>query len=95
MLNEGFMTHRIILQRESEAFIDRMLETGRFATASDVVLEALLALEDAQAAADARRARVEAKIMAGLADLDAGRSRPADEVFAELRARLASRDAAE
>lgn len=82
----------IHLLPDLDGFLDRMIATGRYADASDVVSEALSLLEDREAALDARRARLKTQIAEGLADLEAGRARPADEVFDRLKRRLKKRD---
>jgi putative addiction module CopG family antidote len=67
-----------------QAFVERELRTGRYGSEQDLVCEALRMLE---------RERVEAVagILAGWADVEAGRVQPLDEAFAELRRSLPSK----
>lgn len=89
----------IHLLPDLDGFLDRMIATGRYADASDVVSEALSLLEDREVALDALRAKLKAQIAEGLADLKAGRTHDIDDVFAEvddiIRQHEARRDAAE
>ena len=82
-----------------EALIERLVSSGRYADASEVVGTALHLLEEQEAERERMSAELWAKIDEGIADLDAGRVYPAEEVFAELREMIASkrdrRDAAE
>lgn len=74
-----------------ESFIKRMVSSGRYNNASEVVRDGLRALEDRER----ERARDEAELDALLAesfeDIEAGRVRPAEEVFGELRQELKKR----
>jgi antitoxin ParD1/3/4 len=77
-------TLTISLLHEHEALITRLVESGRYSHANDVVLHALALLEDREVAREDRLARFYAKIEEGLEDVRAGRVYDADEVFAEL-----------
>jgi putative addiction module CopG family antidote len=92
-------TLTISLFPEHEALITRLVESGRYPHASDVVLHALALLEDREVAREHRLARFNAKIEEGLEDVRAGRVYDADEVFADLyrsiEERRQQRDAAE
>ena len=89
----------IHLLPDFEASLDRMVASGRYGTADDVIMYALAALEDQEAVRTAREARLNAMIEEGLADIRAGRTVPAEEVFRELDDIIAKaeakRDAAE
>ncbi|MEN2785754.1 type II toxin-antitoxin system ParD family antitoxin [Sphingomonas qilianensis] len=77
------MTDGIDLGDESEATLDRLVATGRYGTRDDVLREGIR-----RVAIDAARwARFEMEIQKGLDDIDAGRVYPAEEVFAELKAK--------
>jgi len=64
---------------ELDRLIRTELATGAYASADDLLLEALRALREREEAL--------AGIQAGLADLDADRVRPLADVDAELRAK--------
>jgi putative addiction module CopG family antidote len=78
------MTFRIVLDRQGEEFVQRMLDSKRYECASDVVLHALELLKDEEVAREARRAELLASIDAAIADIDENGGIPAEEVFAEL-----------
>ena len=80
-----------------ETFIKNLIETGRYSNASEAVRAGLRLLEDRERDLALRRAEFDRLIEEGLADLEAGRTIPAEEVFAGLRKMLnsARRDAAE
>ena len=90
------MPSSFALGEHFENFIKSMVASGRYNNASEVVRDGLRALEDRER----ERARDEAELDAFLAksfdDIEAGRVRPAEEVFKELRQELKRRrDAAE
>ena len=82
-----------------EAFIQKLIESGRYANASEVVRSGLRLLEEHHEERERQRAEFWAKIDEGLADIDAGRVVPAEEVFAKIERmieeRRTGRDAAE
>lgn len=66
-----------------EEVVDRLVETGRYNSKSEVLREGVRLVEE-------REKRLEALDQAlakGMADVEAGRVRPAKEVFEELRKR--------
>jgi len=66
-----------------EEVVDRLVETGRYNSKSEVLREGVRLVEE-------REKRLEALDQAlakGLADVEAGRVKPAKEVFEELRKR--------
>ncbi|MCW0180755.1 MAG: type II toxin-antitoxin system ParD family antitoxin [Zavarzinia sp.] len=67
-----------------EEFIREQLATGRYASASEVIRDALRLLEEREA----RKAAFEKAIEDSLADVEAGRVIDADEVFDRLLAEL-------
>jgi antitoxin ParD1/3/4 len=82
-----------------EEFIDRMLASGRYANASEIVRAGLRLLEEHEDDRQHQVAEIWAKIDEGLRSIRDGRTIPAEGVFAELdrmiAERRASRDAAE
>jgi putative addiction module CopG family antidote len=93
------MSFRIVLDRQGQEFVQRMLDEKRYEHPSEVVLDALRLLEDEEKLRHLKRAELIAKIEEGLEDVRAERTVPAEEVFAELRrliaAKRSQRDAAE
>lgn len=82
-----------------EAMIQRLLESGRYANASEVVRAGLRLLEEREEERARQMAAFWTKIDEGLASVKDGRTIPAEEVFARLEKlmdeRQARRDAAE
>ena len=74
-----------------EARIDRLVAAGRFGTRDEVLREGVRLLE----VEAARWARFEAEIQKGVDDIEAGRVYPAEEVFAELKAKYLAMASAE
>lgn len=66
-----------------EAVVADLVANGRYNSKSEVLREGVRLVQEREAAL----AKLHAALDRGLADADAGRVRPADEVFAELRAR--------
>lgn len=71
------------LGQQLERFVARLVETGRYNSKSEVLREGVRLVQDREA----RLAALEASIARGLADADAGRTRPAAEVFDRLEAK--------
>lgn len=80
----------IALGGHFETFIKEQVEKGRFNNASEVVRAGLRLLEDREAEREDRERRLKAldeALARGIADADAGRLRPAEEVFERLEAK--------
>jgi antitoxin ParD1/3/4 len=86
--------HTVDLTPDLEAAIRRRLEAGDYESDLDVIRAGLEALERAEEDKARRLAELEAALARGVADADAGRLYPADEVFRELRERIQQRLAA-
>lgn len=85
------MAISVELKGELEVAVQTLLDKGRYTSVEDLLLDGvgyLLSLED-------RTAEFETAIAEGLADIDAGRVAPADEVFERLIAKYKAASAAE
>jgi len=71
------------LGEKLEAVVDDLVKNGRYNSKSEVLREGVRLVQEREAAL---RGLGEA-LARGIADADAGRVRPAEEVFAELRAK--------
>ena len=71
------------LGQQLESFVGNLVKTGRYNSKSEVLREGVRLVQDREA----RLAALDAALARGIADADAGRTRPAEEVFDELRAR--------
>jgi antitoxin ParD1/3/4 len=93
------MARQVPIHPDLQDFVDRLVASGSYEDASEVVREGLELLKDQEEGLERRRAELYARIDEGLADARAGRTVPAEEVFAKLRQILAEkqgeRDAAE
>ncbi|WP_159728480.1 type II toxin-antitoxin system ParD family antitoxin [Methylosinus sp. Ce-a6] len=77
------MPSGVLLERDLERAIDRLVSSGRYRSRSEVIREGVRLIEER----DKRMAALDVALQRGLADARAGRIHSADEVFAELRAR--------
>jgi antitoxin ParD1/3/4 len=68
------------LGRQLESFVSDLVKAGRYNSKSEVLREGVRLIQEREA----RLAALDAAIARGLADAEAGRSRPADDVFARL-----------
>jgi antitoxin ParD1/3/4 len=71
------------LGKQLENYIQQLVDSGRYGSKSEVLREGVRLVQDREA----RLAALDAALREGLADIEAGRTIPAEEVFAELRAR--------
>ena len=70
-----------------ENYVSKLVEQGRYNSKSEVLREGVRLLQEREQ----RLAALNASIERGLADADAGRLIPAEEVYAELRTRFSSK----
>lgn len=80
----------VSLTPELEALIKEKVASGRYSTASEVVRDALRALELRDKTNAEKLAELRAEIQKGI---DSGPGIPADKVFAELRALIEKKKA--
>jgi antitoxin ParD1/3/4 len=68
------------LGKQLEALVAKLVESGRYNSKSEVLREGVRLVEEREA----KLAALDAAIARGLADAEAGRTKPAEEVFARL-----------
>ncbi|CAN7287519.1 type II toxin-antitoxin system ParD family antitoxin [Phyllobacterium sp. LjRoot231] len=66
-----------------ESVVTRLVESGRYNSKSEVLREGIRLLDEREKRLEA----LDAALARGLADVEAGRVRPAKDVFDELKAR--------
>ena len=66
-----------------DAFVTKLIASGRYNSKSEVLREGLRLLQERET----RLATLDAALARGIADADAGRVTPAEQVFARLRAK--------
>ncbi|MGX5805116.1 type II toxin-antitoxin system ParD family antitoxin [Bradyrhizobium sp. Arg314] len=71
------------LGKQLESYIQQLVETGRYGSKSEVLREGVRLIQDRET----KLAALDASIMRGIADADAGRTHAAKDVFSELRER--------
>ncbi|SMC52744.1 type II toxin-antitoxin system ParD family antitoxin [Rhizobium sp. RU36D] len=71
------------LGKQLESYIQQLVETGRYGSKSEVLREGVRLIQDREA----KLAALDASIKRGVADADAGRTRPASDVFDRLEAK--------
>jgi antitoxin ParD1/3/4 len=81
------MSLSVTVGERFEKFVKEQVATGRYNNASEVVRAGLRLLENEEELRARRLAELDAALARGLADAEAGRVVPAEQVFAELRAR--------
>lgn len=77
------MADGLNLGAELDGIVDSLVTSGHYESREAVLSEGVLLVQKRAAAI----ARFEAEIQKGIDDVEAGRTRPAEEVFAELRAK--------
>jgi putative addiction module CopG family antidote len=73
------------LPADLEQFLKAKVQSGRFTSSDEAIAEAVRLLRQRE---EAEEARALEGIRQGLEDMRAGRGRPANEVFAEIREEL-------
>lgn len=68
------------LGRQLETFVAKLVETGRYNSKSEVLREGVRLIQDRET----RLAALDASIERGIADAEAGRAKPAEEIFDRL-----------
>ncbi len=71
------------LGQQLEGYIAKLVETGRYRSKSEVLREGVRLIQDRET----QLAALDAMIERGIADSDADRGKPADEVFDRLEAK--------
>jgi antitoxin ParD1/3/4 len=71
------------LGRALESFVGKLVASGRYNSKSEVLREGVRLVQEREA----RLAALDASLARGLADAEAGRVKPADEVFDRLEAK--------
>jgi antitoxin ParD1/3/4 len=77
------MAISVELGESLDRFVDGLLTDGRYNSKSEVLREGVRLIQERET----KLAALDAMIAKGLADVDAGRVTPAEEVFEELQAR--------
>lgn len=81
----------VSLTPEFEAFVGEKVSSGSYTSASEVVRAALRLLQEQDAERAARLAALRSAVGNGVAQLDQGETRPADQVFARARQKRRAR----
>jgi antitoxin ParD1/3/4 len=68
------------LGKQLESYIQQLVDTGRYGSKSEVLREGVRLVQDRET----RLAALDASVMRGIADADAGRTKPASNVFDRL-----------
>ena len=71
------------LGSQLEGFVTRLVETGRYNSKSEVLREGIRLIQEREA----RLAVLDQALAKGIADSEAGRTKPAEEVLARLEAK--------
>ncbi len=77
------MPSSVALGKQLESTVKRLVASGRYNSKSEVIREGVRLVEEREK----RLAALDAALDRGLADIEAGRTHSADDVFAELRTR--------
>ena len=76
------------LGSQLEGFVTKLVETGRYNSKSEVLREGIRLIQERET----RLAVLDQALARGIADADAGRTKPAEEVFARLEAKYQTMD---
>ena len=71
------------LGSQLEGFVAKLVETGRYNSKSEVLREGIRLIQEREA----RLALLDQALAKGIADAEAGRTKPAEDVFARLEAK--------
>jgi len=71
------------LGKQLESYVKQLVDTGRYGSKSEVLREGVRLIQDRET----RLAALDASIMRGVADAEAGRTAPAGKVFDRLEAK--------
>lgn len=71
------------LGKQLEGYVQQLVDIGRYGSKSEVLREGVRLVQDRET----RLTALDASIRRGLADADAGRTKPADAVFDRLEAK--------
>jgi antitoxin ParD1/3/4 len=82
------MPSSVNLGNKLEAFVTKLVASGRYNSKSEMLREGLRLLHEREV----RLAALDASLTRGIADADAGRVTPASRVFTELRAKYGAMD---
>ena len=74
------------LGKQLESYIQQLVDTGRYGSKSEVLREGVRLIQDRET----RLAALDASIMRGIADADAGRTKSASDVFDRLEAKYSA-----
>jgi len=77
------MANSVDLGKPLEKFVDRLVKSGRYNSKSEVLREGVRLIHERES----RLAALDASIARGIADADAGRVKPASQVFDRLEAK--------
>lgn len=72
------------LGKPLEGYVQQLVESGRYGSKSEVIREGIRLIQDRET----RLAALDASIARGIADAEAGRSKPALKVFERLAKKL-------
>jgi antitoxin ParD1/3/4 len=86
----GFAVN-VSVGREFEEFVRAKVESGDYASASEVVRDGLRLLREKEQLFEARLQAIRGDIQKGIDQIEAGQSRGGETVMAELKAKLLSR----
>ncbi|MBB2830582.1 UNVERIFIED_ORG: antitoxin ParD1/3/4 [Rhizobium esperanzae] len=74
------------LGKQLETYIQQLVDTGRYGSKSEVLREGVRLVQDRET----RLAALDASILRGIADAEAGRTKPASDVFDRLEAKYSA-----